>query len=86
MFCDARLRLELVGYRASNEIGDRLHTPLWVISNLSGDHLPHVLLDLDRDAVVLVGVTLGLRGQGFTPLGALSTDNGIARVLGELDA
>ena len=86
MFCDARLRLELMGDGPSDELGDRSDAPFGMIPYLSGDHLPHVLLDLDRDAVVLVGVTLGLRGQGFTPLGALSTDNGIARVLGELDA
>ena len=57
-----------------------------MIPDLSGDHLPHVLVNLDRDAVVLTRTVFTLSGQGFTPLGALSTDYGIARVLGELNA
>ena len=63
-----RLGLELVGYRAPDEIGNRLRTPLRVIPDLSGDDLPHVFVDLDRDAVVLVGVDLVFLGQGSTPL------------------
>ena len=86
MLRDARLRLEFVGDGPSDELRDRSDAPFGMIPYLSGDHLPHVLLYLDRDAVVSVGAALGLRGQVSTPLGVLSADNGDAEALGELDA
>jgi len=57
-----------------------------MIPDLSGDDLPHILLYLDRDAVISVDAALGLRGQVSTPLEVLSADNGDAEALGELDA
>lgn len=79
----ALLDLELVGYRAPNEFRDRFDTPLWMLPDLSGNHFPHILVDLDRDTVILVGFSLVFPSQGCTPLQVLNDDNGISEVLGE---
>jgi len=57
-----------------------------MIPDLSGDNLPSVPVDLDRDAVVFVRAAFTLPGQDFAPLGVLIADDGIADALGELYA
>jgi len=64
----ARLCLELVGYRAPYEIGNRPRAPLRMISDLSSDDFPHILVDLDSDPIILVGIGLAFPWQGSTPL------------------